>query len=98
MVFDDDFAGMTIMSYHEPTPFGLPSDIGGKDLGVFMPMANGGWILSRNKPPLDGSYAYNRQVAVLAEVAGLDFVMAMAKYRGMVATPGTGKARSIPWC
>ena len=81
-MFDDNFAGMTIMSDHEPTPFGLPSDTGGKDLGVFMPMANGGWILSRNKPPLDGSYAYNRQVAVLAEAAGLDFVMAMAKYRG----------------
>ncbi|PZU57623.1 MAG: LLM class flavin-dependent oxidoreductase [Sphingobium sp.] len=65
-----------------PTAFGLPSDTGGKDLGVFMPMANGGWILSKNAPPLDGSYAYNRQVALLAEEAGLDFVMAMAKYRG----------------
>lgn len=67
---------------YEPTPFGLPSDIGGKDLGVFMPMANGGWILSKNAPPLDGSYAYNRQVAILAEAAGLDFIMSMSKYRG----------------
>ncbi|PTQ11893.1 LLM class flavin-dependent oxidoreductase [Sphingomonas oleivorans] len=66
----------------EPTPFGLPSDGGGKDLGVFMPMANGGWILSKNAPPLDGSYAYNRKVALLAEEAGLDFIMSMAKYRG----------------
>ena len=65
-----------------PTPFGLPSDGGGKDLGVFMPMANGGWILSGNTPELDGSYAYNRQVALLAEEAGLDFIMAMAKFRG----------------
>lgn len=70
------------MSDYEPSAFGLPSDMGGKDLGVFLPMANGGWILSRNKPMLDGSYAYNRQVAVLAEAAGLDFVMAMAKFRG----------------
>jgi pyrimidine oxygenase len=66
----------------EPTQFGIPSDSGGKDLGVFMPMANGGWILSKNKPLLDGSYAYNRKVALLAEEAGLDFIMSMAKFRG----------------
>lgn len=65
-----------------PAPFGLPSDRGGKDLGVFLPIANGGWILSRSKPEIDGSYAYNRQTALLTEAAGMDFVMAMAKYRG----------------
>ena len=66
----------------EPTAFGLPSDGGGKDLGVFMPMANGGWILSKNTPTLDGSYAYNRKVAILAEECGLDFIMSMSKFRG----------------
>lgn len=66
----------------KPTPFGLPSDGSGKDLGIFLPMANGGWILSKNAPPLDGSYAYNRKAALLAEEAGLDFIMAMAKFRG----------------
>lgn len=70
------------MTQFQPTPFGLPSDTGGKDLGIFLPVANGGWILSRNKPPLDGSYAYNRKCAVLAEEAGLDFVMSMSKFRG----------------
>jgi pyrimidine oxygenase len=69
-------------SMFEPTPFGLPSDGGGKDLGVFMPMANGGWILSKNAPELDGSYAYNRKVAIAAEAAGLDFIMSMSKFRG----------------
>jgi pyrimidine oxygenase len=64
------------------TPFGLPSDHGGKDLGVFLPMANGGWIMSANAPELDGSYAYNRRTAILADELGLDFVMAMAKWRG----------------
>ncbi|WP_198350860.1 LLM class flavin-dependent oxidoreductase [Flavisphingomonas formosensis] len=63
-------------------PFGLPSDTGGKDLGVFMPIANGGWILSKNAPPIDGSYEYNRKVAKLADEIGLDFIMSMAKYRG----------------
>lgn len=66
----------------QPQEFDLPSDTGGKDLGVFLPMANGGWIMSKNAPPLDGSYAYNRQVAIAAEAAGLDFVMAMAKFKG----------------
>lgn len=65
-----------------PTSFGLPSDNGSKDFGVFMPIANGGWILSKNKPEIDGSYAYNRKVALLAEETGMDFIMAMAKYRG----------------
>jgi pyrimidine oxygenase len=62
--------------------FGLPSDTGGKDLGIFMPMANGGWILSSNKPTLDGSYAYNREAARLADQLGLDFIMSMAKWKG----------------
>jgi pyrimidine oxygenase len=62
--------------------FDLPSDQGGKDIGVFLPIANGGWILSTNTPRLDGSYEYNRKVALLAEEAGLDFIMSMAKWRG----------------
>jgi pyrimidine oxygenase len=62
--------------------FGLPSDRGGKDLGVFLPMANGGWILSTTAPVIDGSYDYNRKVALLAEEIGLDFIMSMAKWRG----------------
>lgn len=70
------------MIIQPPTAFGLPSDTGGKDLGVFMPMANGGWILSKNAPPLDGSYAYNRKVAIAAEENGLDFIMSMSKFRG----------------
>ncbi len=65
-----------------PADFGLPSDRGGKDFGIFMPMANGGWILSSNAPKLDGSYDYNRKVALLADRNGFDFIMAMAKWRG----------------
>jgi pyrimidine oxygenase len=65
-----------------PASFGLPSDSGGRDLGIFMPMANGGWILSKNAPPLDGSYDYNLKAARIADEIGLDFIMAMAKYRG----------------
>ena len=62
--------------------FGLPSDRGGKDLGVFLPIANGGWILSTNSPIKDASFDYNRDIAILAEETGLDFIMSMAKWRG----------------
>jgi pyrimidine oxygenase len=76
---------MTIMARPESagrTDFGLPSDSGGKDFGVFLPMANGGWILSTNAPVIDGSYESNRKIAVMAEEVGLDFIMSMAKWRG----------------
>jgi len=66
-----------------PTPvFDLPSERGGKDFGIFMPIANGGWILSGSAPAIDGSYDYNRRAAVLADEIGLDFIMSMAKFRG----------------
>ena len=66
---------------HQPG-FGLPSDHGGKDFGVFLPIANGGWILSTNSPIREASYEYNRRTALLSEEIGLDFIMSMAKWRG----------------
>ena len=53
-----------------------------KDYGVFLPNAAGGWMISSTAPYPPASYDYNRQVARLAEDAGLDFIMAMAKWRG----------------
>ena len=53
-----------------------------KEFGVFLPIANGGWIVSKSTPPLDGGWEQNRQAALLAEANGLDFVMAMGKWRG----------------
>ncbi|MFE9500640.1 LLM class flavin-dependent oxidoreductase [Streptomyces collinus] len=50
--------------------------------GVFLPMANGGFIVSRDSPQVDGSYLLNRQVSLLAEDVGFDFGIAMAKWRG----------------
>lgn len=62
--------------------FGIPSDENGKDIGIFLPMANHGWILSKNAPDIDGSWELCKEVALLAENAGFDFIMSMAKYRG----------------
>jgi len=55
---------------------------GPKEYGVFLPVANGGWIVSRTTPPLDGGWAQNRDAALIAEEEGFDFVMAMGKWRG----------------
>ena len=52
------------------------------EFGIFLPIANGGWIVSRNTPPLDGGWAQNRDAALAAEREGLDFVMSMGKWRG----------------
>ena len=55
---------------------------GPKEYGVFLPVANGGWIVSRATPPLDGGWEQNRDAALIAEEEGFDFVMAMGKWRG----------------
>ena len=53
-----------------------------KEFGVFLPIANGGWIVSTATPPLDGGWAQNLEAAQIAEAEGFDFVMAMGKWRG----------------
>ena len=53
-----------------------------KLFGVFLPIANGGWIISKNTPTLDGLYQTNREAAVIADKIGLDFIMSMSKFRG----------------
>ncbi len=53
-----------------------------KEFGVFLPVANGGWIVSKTTPLLDGGWTQNRDAALIAEEEGFDFVMAMGKWRG----------------
>ncbi|PHM40092.1 oxidoreductase, luciferase-like monooxygenase [Xenorhabdus mauleonii] len=53
-----------------------------KEFGVFLPIANGGWIVSKNTPPLDASYKQNREAAILADQIGLDYIMAIGKWKG----------------
>jgi pyrimidine oxygenase len=52
------------------------------EFGVFLPVASGGWIVSRNTPVLDGGWPQNRDAAIIADEEGLDFVMSMSKWRG----------------
>jgi pyrimidine oxygenase len=59
-----------------------------KEYGVFLPVANGGWIVSQATPPLDGGWTQNRDAAIAAEQAGFDFAMAMGKWRGFGGVTG----------
>jgi pyrimidine oxygenase len=52
------------------------------ELGVFLPVGNGGWITSTTSPQLPATYEYNKQVTLLAEELGFDFALSMAKWRG----------------
>jgi pyrimidine oxygenase len=52
------------------------------EFGVFLPVANGGWIVSSTTPPLDGLWRQNLAAAITADEVGMDFVMSMGKWRG----------------
>jgi pyrimidine oxygenase len=52
------------------------------EFGVFLPIANGGWIISENTPPIDASFDLNKRASVLAEQLGYDFLLTMMKWRG----------------
>jgi pyrimidine oxygenase len=52
------------------------------DLGVFIPIANNGWIISENSPQYMPSFDLNREICQKAEHYGLDFALSMIKLRG----------------
>ncbi|GAA4553382.1 LLM class flavin-dependent oxidoreductase [Streptomyces collinus] len=53
-----------------------------KEYGIFLPIGNGGWMLSTTAPHPEADYAWNKRAALHAEAIGLDFIMSMAKWRG----------------
>jgi pyrimidine oxygenase len=52
------------------------------DLGVFLPVTNNGWIISKTSPQFLPSFAHNRDIVQLAERIGFSYVFSMAKWRG----------------
>lgn len=56
--------------------------------GVFLPVGNGGFIMSSTTPATPGTYEYNRSVTTLAEQLGLGFVVSMARWRGWGGSTG----------
>jgi pyrimidine oxygenase len=52
------------------------------DLGIFMPVANNGWIMSPSAPADPPTFALNRWVAQEAERSGFHFLLAQSVWRG----------------
>jgi pyrimidine oxygenase len=51
-------------------------------LGIFIPIGNNGWMMSKTAPQYMPSFELNRQVAERAEAAGYEFLLSMVKLRG----------------
>jgi pyrimidine oxygenase len=52
------------------------------ELGVFLPVGNNGWIISKTSPQYMPTFALNKQITILAEELGFDYVFSMCKWRG----------------
>ncbi len=52
------------------------------DIGVFIPIANNGWIMSATSPQYMPSFDLNKAVTQKAEQYGLDFALSMIKLHG----------------
>ncbi len=52
------------------------------DLGIFIPIGNNGWMMSKTAPQYMPSFALNKTVAEKAEAAGFEFLLSMVKLRG----------------
>lgn len=52
------------------------------EFGVFIPIGNNGWMISKNSPQYMPSYELNKEVVLKAEEYGFGFVLSMVKLRG----------------
>ncbi len=52
------------------------------DLGIFIPIGNNGWMMSKTSPQYMPSFDLNRTTAERAEAAGFEFLLSMVKLRG----------------
>jgi len=52
------------------------------DYGVFLPVANNGWITSETAPQYMPTFELNKEICERAEAGGFDFALGMVKLRG----------------
>lgn len=52
------------------------------DIGVFIPIGNNGWLISKTAPQYKPSFEMNKQIVQKAESYGMDFALSMIKLRG----------------
>ena len=51
-------------------------------VGVFCPIGNNGWLISKNSPQYKPSFELNKEIVQSAEKYGFDFALSMIKLRG----------------
>lgn len=52
------------------------------DIGLFIPIGNNGWLISKNAPQFKPSFELNKKLVQTAEGYGFDFALSMIKLRG----------------
>jgi pyrimidine oxygenase len=52
------------------------------DIGVFIPIGNNGWLISKSAPQYMPSFELNKTIVQKAEYHGLDFALSMIKLKG----------------
>ncbi|MFF8955367.1 pyrimidine utilization protein A [Streptomyces sp. NPDC014894] len=52
------------------------------DIGVFLPIGNNGWLISKSSPQYMPTFELNKTIARRAEEYGLDFALSMIKLKG----------------
>lgn len=52
------------------------------DIGIFIPIGNNGWLISKNAPQYKPSFQLNKDIVQKAEHYGFDFALSMIKLRG----------------
>lgn len=52
------------------------------DIGVFIPIGNNGWLISKSAPQYQPSFELNKTIVTKAEQYGLDFALSMIKLKG----------------
>lgn len=60
----------------------MTSDRTTLELGIFLPVANNGWILSAEADPAPPTFELNRSIARRAEDLGFEFLLAQSVWRG----------------
>jgi pyrimidine oxygenase len=66
------------------------------EVGVFMPVGSNGFMMSNRTPRYDPTFALHRDIAVLAERCGLDYVFWMGKWKGYDGTSGYWRSTLEP--
>mgnify|MGYP002836734394 FL=1 len=52
------------------------------NIGVFIPIGNNGWVISKNAPQYMPTFELNKEITQKAESYGFDFALSMIKLRG----------------